>query len=103
MSCERQSNCGHGHEHGCSRQEYNCRDDRKVIKHHHIVKHKHDIINEYDVIHRHDHHYYDVVKVREEHKHHDHRNHKPDYCPEGSECSISTVGDNTYCESGCEE
>jgi hypothetical protein len=74
--CERQRG-------GCDRCEYDCREDRRVIKHCHVVKHKHDIVHEYDVVHKHDYHYYDVVRTRQEEKHHDHRRHKPDYCPEG--------------------
>jgi hypothetical protein len=33
----------------------------------------------------HDHHTRDVVRVREEHRHHDHRRHRPEYC-EGDNC-----------------
>ena len=99
MGCERNNGCGCG-----DRREYNCRDDRRVIKHRHIVNHKHDIIHEYDVVHKHDYHYYDVVKVREERHDHDHRKHKPDYCREGNcgEIGIQIVGDETGCGCDCE-
>lgn len=77
MRCERNIDCG------CNDgREFCCPNDRRVFKHRHVVKHKHDEIHEYDVIHQHDHHIYDVVNVREEHRHHDHRRHKPDYCHE---------------------
>ncbi|MDR2532321.1 MAG: hypothetical protein LBC82_05705 [Oscillospiraceae bacterium] len=62
------------------RREFNCPEDRRVIRYRHIVNHRHNIINEYDVIHRHHHHYNDVVRIREEHRHHDNRHHKPEYC-----------------------
>jgi hypothetical protein len=101
MCCERNNGCG------CEdRCDYNCPNDRRVFKHRHIVKHRHDEVHEYDVIHQHDHHIYDVVRVREEHKHHDHRKHRPDYCHNGGcidnggngDVGIEIVNDNCCCE-----
>jgi len=98
MSCTRNNRCENNFEQaglelvgsagntGCGSHEYRCAEDRRVIKHRHIVKHRHDIVHEYDVIHQHDYHYYDVVATREEHQHHDHRTHRPEYCGEGQNC-----------------
>ncbi|MCL2637609.1 MAG: hypothetical protein FWD48_04485 [Oscillospiraceae bacterium] len=109
MNCERNNGCGCDCNGGNDRREYNCRDDRRVIKHRHIVNHKHDVIHEYDVIHRHNHHTYDVVRVREEHKHHDHRRHKPEYCRENGNCGDFgngeieiRGGDDNDCGCGCD-
>lgn len=106
MGCNNNNGCGF--DCGCERQErreYNCPNDRRVIKHRHIVKHRHDNVHEYEVIHRHDHHHHDVVVVREEHKHHDHRKHKPEYCGNGcygnnGEIGIQIVSEDNDC--GCE-
>jgi hypothetical protein len=74
-------------------RDFCCPDDRRVIKHRHVVNHKHDEIHEYDVVHQHEHHIYDVVRVHEEHTHHDHRQHKPDYCPDDN---CDCIGDGEF-------
>ncbi|MCL2697444.1 MAG: hypothetical protein FWE74_05130 [Oscillospiraceae bacterium] len=85
MGCERLNGCG-------DRREFNCPNNRRVINHRHIVNHRHDEIHEYDIIHQHDHHIFDVVRVREEHRHHDHRRHRPDYCRNNDNCEIVNNG-----------
>jgi hypothetical protein len=77
------NNCDPGFEsagESLDRREFNCRGDRKVIKHEYIVKHQHDIVDEYDIIHEHEYNRYNVFSNREVVRENDYTTPLPDVC-----------------------